>query len=167
MPQAKQTKRLSQSFKYAFQGIAYVLASQRNMKIHFAAAVVILILSFGLDVSASQFIWVIFSIFFVLCMETLNTAIERTVDLVTTDYHPLAKLAKDIAAGVVLFATLFAVVTGLVVFTEPLLSIAEIQLPFPIEHMIIVLILCFLAAVFLFSIGQGRRKVRKAGKKDG
>ncbi|MDQ0339642.1 diacylglycerol kinase [Caldalkalibacillus uzonensis] len=160
MPQAKRTKRLSQSFKYAFHGIAYVLMSQRNMKIHFAMASLILILALVLDVPLSQFLWVIFSIFFVLCMETLNTAIERTVDLVTTEYHPLAKLAKDVAAGVVLFAALFAVVTGLIVFTEPLLSVAGVQLPFPIEHMTIVAILCFLIAVFLFSL-------RKAGKKDG
>lgn len=134
---------------HALDGIHYVLKSQRNMKIHVTIALGILALSMFLNIPKAHFIWVMFAIFFVMCMETLNTAIERTVDLITADYHPLAKLAKDISAGVVLFASLFAMLTGIVVFTEPILQLFEITFLLPMELVIPLIMVCFILSIFI------------------
>lgn len=148
---SKGQKRLWHSFKHALNGIAYVIDSQRNMKIHLGMALIVLVLSVLFNISGAEMIWVIFAIFFVLCMETLNTAIERTVDLMTTEYHPLAKLAKDISAGAVLFATAFAVVTGILVFAAPILKYFSLDIGWTLEVPVIMLILGFLLFVTLFT----------------
>lgn len=126
----KELQRITKSFRHAFAGITYVFTSQRNMQIHLVVALSVLILSVLLQVPKVQLLLVFFSVVFVMCMELMNTAIERTVDLVTSDYHPLAKIAKDVAAGAVLFAAIFAFMIGLYVFTEPLLQLFSYQIPF-------------------------------------
>lgn len=129
MERAPRKKRLRKSFSFAWQGIIQVAQSQINMKIHLGAALVALGLALWLELDFLRLMWVLFAIFFVLCMEMVNTAIEQTVDLVTRDYHPLAKRAKDMAAGGVLLASLFAFFTGLLVYGEPLVKRLGGELP--------------------------------------
>jgi diacylglycerol kinase len=157
MAHAKRRKRVMYSFKLAWQGIIYVLSSQLNMKIHFVCALMALLLAIWVDLAFAQFIWVLFSIFFVLCMETVNTAIERAIDLITSDYHPLAKLAKDVSAGVVLFASLFAALTGLLVFTEPVLNRVGLKLPFSLNVIVAGIVILFLGVVSIFGWRKGGR----------
>jgi diacylglycerol kinase (ATP) len=104
------------SFNYAFEGIIHVLRTQRNMRIHFLVAVLVLILALIVDVSKMELIALLISITFVLIAEMLNSAIEGAIDVSTTTFDPNAKLAKDVAAGAVLIATVNAIAVGYLVF---------------------------------------------------
>jgi len=104
------------SFNYAFEGIIHVLRTQRNMRIHFLAAVTVLILALLVNVSKMELIALLISITFVLIAEMLNSAIEGAIEVATTTFDPNAKLAKDVAAGAVLIATVNAIAVGYLVF---------------------------------------------------
>jgi diacylglycerol kinase (ATP) len=107
-----------QSFNFAFEGIIHVLRTQRNMRIHFAIAVAVLIAALALGVRRLELVALLLAISFVLIAEMLNTALEAGIDVATTSFDPLAKLAKDIAAGAVLIATVNAAAVGYLVFVE-------------------------------------------------
>ena len=109
---------LLDNFNYAFEGIIHVLRTQRNMRIHFAAAGVVLVSAVAIGVSRIELIALLLAIAFVLIAEMINTAIEGAVDVSTTSFDPNAKLAKDIAAGAVLIATVTAVAIGYLVFSR-------------------------------------------------
>jgi len=100
------------SFYYASDGIVYSIVSQRNMKIHFFAALFTLLLAMALHIQGTDAIFLIVMIGLVIAAEMVNTALEKTIDLVTKEYHPLAKIAKDTAAGAVLFIVFIAVILG-------------------------------------------------------
>jgi diacylglycerol kinase len=108
--------RFSRSFSCAIQGIVYSIASGRNMKIQLLVAIITMGIAFLLGVNRMEWTFLMIAIFMVLSAETFNTAIERTVDLITEDKQPLAKLAKDLAAGTVLLTAINAVVIGILVF---------------------------------------------------
>jgi diacylglycerol kinase (ATP) len=105
------------SFNFAFEGIIHVLRTQRNMRIHFTVALAVLVTAVAIGVSKLELIALLLSIAFVLIAEMINTAIEGAVDVSTTSFDPNAKLAKDIAAGAVLIATVSAVAVGYLVFS--------------------------------------------------
>jgi diacylglycerol kinase (ATP) len=107
---------LLDSFNYAFEGIIHVLRTQRNLRIHFVVAVAVLIVALYLDVSKIELMALLLAIAFVLITEMVNSAIEGAIDVSTTSFDPNAKLAKDIAAGAVLIATVNAVAIGYLVF---------------------------------------------------
>jgi diacylglycerol kinase (ATP) len=107
-----------QSFNFAFEGIIHVLRTQRNMRIHFAIAVAVLIAALAVGVPRLELVALLIAISFVLIAEMLNTALEQGIDVATTSFDPLAKLAKDIAAGAVLIATVNAVAVGYLVFVD-------------------------------------------------
>lgn len=111
------------SFGFAFEGISTFFKTQHNAWIHAVAAVVVVILGFILDVSVMEWCLLIAAIAFVVVAEMVNTAIEFLTDLVSPDYHPLAKKAKDVAAGAVLVAALAAAVIGLIVFIPKVISL--------------------------------------------
>jgi diacylglycerol kinase (ATP) len=105
-----------QSFNFAFEGIIHVLRTQRNMRIHFAIAVGVLIAALVVGVGRLELVALLIAISFVLIAEMLNTALEAGIDVATTSFDPLAKLAKDIAAGAVLIAAINAIAVGYLVF---------------------------------------------------
>jgi diacylglycerol kinase (ATP) len=105
------------SFNYAFEGLIHVLRTQRNMRLHFLAALVVLVVALAIGVSKIELIALLISIVFVLVTEMINTAIEGAIDVATSSFDPMAKLAKDIAAGAVLLATINAVAIGYLVFS--------------------------------------------------
>src|SRR5438552_2303767 len=107
---------LIDSFNYAFEGIIHVLRTQRNLRIHFLAAVLVFGGAIAAGVTRLQLIALVLAIAFVLVAEMLNTAIEGVIDVSTTSFDPNAKLAKDIAAGAVLIASITAVAIGFLVF---------------------------------------------------
>src|SRR5580765_3639775 len=109
---------LIDSFNYAFEGIIHVLRTQRNLRIHFLAAVLVFGAAIAVGVSRLQLIALVLAIAFVLVAEMLNTAIEGIIDVSTTSFDPNAKLAKDIAAGAVLIASITAVAVGYLVFAH-------------------------------------------------
>lgn len=97
------------SFGFAFQGITYTLRTQRNMRVHLALGCIVVGLAFGLGMSPVEWAILLVTMALVYCLEMLNTVIEAVVDMITQEYHPLAKVAKDVAAGAVLVAAIFAV----------------------------------------------------------
>src|SRR5437016_13042240 len=105
-----------ESFNFAIEGVIHVLRTHRNMRIHFGAAVVVIVVSVAVGVSKIELIVLLLSIAFVLIAEMINTAIEGTIDAATTSFDPMAKLAKDIAAGAVLIASVNAIAVGYLVF---------------------------------------------------
>ena len=105
-----------ESFNFAIEGVIHVLRTQRNMRLHFAAAVAVIDVAVAVGVSKLELSVLLISIAFVLVAEMINTAIEGTIDAATTSFDPMAKLAKDIAAGAVLIASVNAVAVGYLVF---------------------------------------------------
>ena len=105
------------SFNYALEGIIHVLRTHRNLRIHFAVAVAVLVAAVAVQVNRLELIGLLLAISFVLIAEMINSAIEQAIDVATTSFDPLAKLAKDVAAGAVLIATINAVAIGYLVFS--------------------------------------------------
>ena len=111
-----------ESFNFAFEGVIHVLRTQRNLRIHFAVAFAVLIAAVAVGVERLELIALLIAISFVLITEMLNTALEAGIDVATTSFDPLAKLAKDIAAGAVLIATVNAVAVGYLVFSDKIVN---------------------------------------------
>ena len=109
---------LLDSFNYAFEGIIHVLRTQRNLRIHFLIAIVVIGAAAGFGVQRLELIALLLSIAFVLVAEMINSAIEGAIDVSTTSFDPNAKLAKDIAAGAVLIASVTAIAVGYLVFAH-------------------------------------------------
>jgi len=103
-------------FKYAIEGVVHVFRTQRHMRFHFLTMVLVLVFSLVLKLKREEIIVLLFTISLVLAAEMFNTAIEAVVDLVTQTYHPLAKFAKDIAAGAVLIASINALAVAFLLF---------------------------------------------------
>jgi diacylglycerol kinase (ATP) len=106
-----------ESFNYAVEGIIHVLRTHRNMRIHLAAATIVLVLALWIGVDRLELVALLLAIAFVLIAEMVNSAIEAAIDLATSSFDPLAKLAKDIAAGAVLIASINAIAVGYLVFS--------------------------------------------------
>jgi diacylglycerol kinase (ATP) len=106
-----------ESFNFAFEGVIHVLRTQRNMRIHFLLAAGVLIAALAFDVGKLELITLLLAICFVLVAEMINTAVEAAVDVASTSFDPMAKLAKDIAAGAVLISAVNALAVGYLVFS--------------------------------------------------
>ena len=119
-------KKLIDSFNNAIDGIIHTIQTQRNMKIHIAVAIGVLIFSLFFDLSKMELLVLSIAITLVLVMELVNTAIEATIDLFANYYHPLAKIAKNAAAGAVLIAAINAVLVGYLIFFDRLWPMSNI-----------------------------------------
>ena len=113
----RRSLNLIDSFNYAIEGLIHVLRTHRNMRIHFAIAIGVMVGAVWAGVNRLELIVLLLSITFVLVAEMINSAIEQAIDVATTSFDPLAKLAKDVAAGAVLIATINAVAIGYLVFS--------------------------------------------------
>src|SRR5205814_6174170 len=113
----RRAQSILESFNFAFEGIIHVLRTQRNMRVPFLAAVVVLIAALAVGVSKLELIALLLAIAFVFITEMINSALEQAIDVATTSFDPMAKLAKDIAAGAVLIATVNAIAIGYLVFS--------------------------------------------------
>lgn len=117
MTSPQRTRSVLDSFNFAFEGVVHVLRTERNLRLHFAIAVGVIVAAVAFDVTRFELMALLLSISFVLIAEMLNSAIEAAVDLATDAFHPLAKLAKDVAAGAVLIAAVNATAVGYLVFS--------------------------------------------------
>ncbi len=116
------------SFNYAIQGIVSVLKTEKNMKFHYLTALLVVIFSLFFNISSIEFMIILFSIILVVFAEMVNTAIERTVDLVVQDYNPIAKYVKDVSAGAVLITAINAIVCAYLIFYEKFASVGDLFL---------------------------------------
>ncbi len=104
------------SLKHALEGLIYIVTSQPNFQIHLLATLLAVFLGFYLHISRTDWIVITFTICLVLVAETINTAVEAVVDLLTDTFHEKAKLAKDVAAGMVLLTAITSFVIGALIF---------------------------------------------------
>jgi undecaprenol kinase len=115
-------KKERKRFACAWAGMMAAVKEEAHMRIHIALAVVAVIAAAIFRISKLEWLILLLTIGSVITMELINTAIERVVDLVTADFHPLAKAAKDIAAAAVLIAAVVAVIVGITIFLPYLVS---------------------------------------------
>lgn len=111
------------SFGFAFAGINWTIRTQRNAQVHVAVLVAVIIAGFALRVSWGEWLALILSMTLVLALEAMNSAVEAVVDLVSPHYHPLARHAKDAAAGAVLLGAIGAAAVGLIVFVPKVFAL--------------------------------------------
>ena len=115
--------KFSVSVGHAIDGIEYAVNHERNVKIEILFGILVSIAGFLFHISIFEWLVILLTIAMVITLEFINTAIERVVDLVTTDYKELAKSAKDVAAGAVLFMSLFSVIIGIVIFLPKVIEV--------------------------------------------
>ncbi len=117
----KGINRLVKSFTYAFDGLKYAFKYEQNILVHTLATILVIIAGIFFKISLTEWLVLALIIGLVIATELINTSIEATIDLVTKDVHPLAKVAKDTAAAAVLVFGLTAIVIGCIIFLPKIL----------------------------------------------
>ncbi|MCM8710414.1 diacylglycerol kinase [Clostridium sp. SYSU_GA19001] len=153
-------RKLLDSFNYAIDGIIHAVRTQRNMRIHMIAALLILTACFFYDLNKLELLLLTITITMVIIAEMFNTAIECTIDVVANYYHPLAKIAKNTAAGAVLIAAINAIVVGYILFWDRLNTITlglirKIKHSDPYMIFLILIIVCIATLVVKAIFGEG------------
>ena len=148
------------SFHHAFEGVIYATRTQWNMRLHLLAAALVLVATLYLRLQRPYVIGIVITVAVVLAFELINTAIEAAVDLMTPVPHPLAKVAKDAAAGAVLVVAFAALIVGYLTFYEGILAggnrVYRAALTLPANAVFIGLVIVGIATVFAKAkIGRG------------
>lgn len=166
MRQVPRPKNHLDSFRYAVEGIVHVFRTQKHMRFHFLTVVLVLFLGLLLRLSRLEMAILFIVVSGVLVAEMMNTAIESVVDMVTQAYHPLAKLAKDIAAGAVLIASITAAIVGGILFFGSRriyqLHIAASNDPQPVAVILTVCVL-ILIVVLISKVLGGKGSILSGG----
>ncbi len=147
-------RKILDSFNYAVAGVIYAIQTQRNMKIHLAAAILVLALSVYLRISSRELLIIFFAIVLVIMAELFNTAIEAVVDLSVQEVHPLARTAKNVAAGAVLMAALNSLVVAYIIIYPRLEGFSFYFTPRIKETPLNVTLIAIL--VVMLSVGVGK-----------
>ncbi len=148
-----QDSRLWAAFDYAFAGILYATRTQRNMRIHLVAATLAVIATLYLRLDRAYVALVVLCIALVIALELVNTAIEAVVDLMTVAHHPLAKIAKDAAAGAVLVVSMASIIVGYLAFYEGVThsgaKVSTAVASIPRNYVFVTLVVVGVATIFL------------------
>ena len=153
-------KKTLESFNNAITGIIDTVRTERNMKIHLIVALGILVISFFFDITKYEFLILAVTITMVIAAELINTAIEATIDMTTNYYHPLAKIAKNAAAGAVLITAINALLVGYIIFWDKLSSfsfdlIKKVKNSEPYTIFIVLVIVCIATIIAKAIFGEG------------
>ena len=119
----KGINRLFKSFKYAYEGLKYAFKYEQNILVHFLATILVIIAGIFFKISMTEWLVLTLIIGLVIATELMNTSIEATIDLVTKEVHPLAKVAKDTAAAAVLIFGITALIIGLIIFVPKFIEL--------------------------------------------
>ncbi len=163
-------RRLLDSFSFAVEGIIYALKTQRNMRIHMVAAAAVLGYSLFARITRVELILLILAIAMVIICELINTAIEKTVDIATMEFHPIAKIAKDVAAGAVLVSAMSSAAIAYLVFFSrvPAAEVRVIdQVRQSLSHMTFVNLGAVLAAVVIIKFLFHSKNILQGGMPSG
>lgn len=155
-------RNIIDSFNYAVSGIISAIKTEKSMRLHYIIAVIVLLSSLFFDFNRTEFLLLLFAVSLVVISEMINTAIERTIDLITKEFHPLARLVKDVAAGAVLIATINSLIVGYLLFFERLSLFTELII-FKIKRSDIHLTFVALIVVTLLTIGLKARYSKGKG----
>lgn len=115
------------SFRAALSGVVYTLKSQPNAWIELIATAVVIVAGWWMQIDRIEWAVIALTVGLILALESVNTAIEAAIDLVSPEYHPLAKIAKDAAAGALLFAVLGSLGVALAIFGPRILALIPFQ----------------------------------------
>lgn len=156
----------------AINGIVYTATTQRNFRIQLVLAVIVLALSLSYGLGTTEFLCLVFALFFVIFAEMVNTAIETVVDLFVDVYHPKAKIAKDVAAGAVVLSACNALIVGYFIFfnAENMKAISDsifnnmVKSP---QHLAFVAIILVVIAVIAIKASCSKKKERGQLIKEG
>ncbi len=163
-------KRFIDSLNCAIEGILYAAKTQKHMRNHFLTAAVLLLALLVMRVSALEFTLIAISVSFVLFAELVNTAIEVVVDMVSPEFHPLAKLAKDVAAGAVLVAAIGAAVMGYLILSRHIFPVYKEALGMigtPTQTAMVVSMLVVLITVVILKALAGKGTPLEGGVPSG
>jgi len=116
----KKSKNWQIVFENAFNGLLFAFRTQRNFIVHFLISFLVIVIAIWLKITFGRFLILLLLIIFCLVVEMGNTVVEKTVDLITDKWNPKAKIAKDLAAGMMLLASLGAALVGLLIIFPPL-----------------------------------------------
>lgn len=119
----KGIKKFVNSFTYPLKGLRYAYKNEQNLAVDVGIALIVLIFGFLFKINKYEWAILVLTIGLVISCELLNTAIEAVVDLVTEEYHPLAKVAKDTSAAAVLVFAIIAVIVGLIIFMPKVIGL--------------------------------------------
>ena len=153
-------KKLIDSFNHAINGIIDTVRTERNMKIHLIVALGVFLACFLFDVSKLEFLVLAITITMVIAAEMINTAIEAAIDMTTNYYHPLAKVAKNAAAGAVFITAINAIVVGYVIFWDKLsdfsyVVVHKVKNSEPYTIFIVLVIVCIATIIAKAIFGEG------------
>ncbi|MFP4660710.1 MAG: diacylglycerol kinase [Halanaerobiales bacterium] len=161
---------LSDSFNYSIEGFVHTLRTQRNMKIHFFIAFMVLLASLFLDISKIELIIIFFSISLVIAMELVNTAVEVIIDMITPEYRFRAKIAKNISAAAVLMAAINALIVAYLIIFEKVRGFSLVliqQIKQDPTHMIFINIGLIVIVIITLKAVEGRGTPLEGGMPSG
>ncbi len=153
-------RKVVDSFNYAIDGILYAVRTQRNMRIDMVATLIVLTVCFLTDISKVELLIITISITLVISAEMVNTAVECTVDMLANYYHPLAKIAKNVAAGAVLVTAINSIIVAYIIFGDKLTPVSlvviyKIKNSNPYMIFVILVIVCISTLIVKAIFGEG------------
>lgn len=153
----------------AMQGIVHVVRSERNMRIHLALGLLVVILATALGVARQELMILILTIGIVFVAELVNTAIEEIVNLITKDYHPLAEIIKNVSAGAVLVAALTAISIGYLVFIDYFLRFDALvfRQVIPLHYLIVLTVVTVVLVIIAWKASLGQDQLLRGGMPSG
>jgi len=170
----KSGKRYSKGFIHsinaALEGVVHALESERNMRLHFLIGFFVLITGVYFNLSAVEFMLLCFAVTFVLVAEMFNTAIERVIDYINDEYHPLAKISKDIAAGAVFVSSINAAIVGYVLLVRRIgwyFDGAFFRIKQSSWHMTLIALLIVVGVVLFVKIIRREKNLLRGGMPSG
>ncbi len=110
-------KSLAKSFGYSVEGVLHALKHNRNLRIAFMLGAIVLLLGWFFQVNSYEMVILVITVFLVIVAEMVNTSLEEMVNLITNEHRKEAKIAKDVAAGMVLVAAIGSIVVGILIFS--------------------------------------------------
>jgi len=118
-------KQMKKSFGHALEGIGLAFKYNQNIRFHFLAAIIVIIVSIFLRVNAFEMGILGVMILLVICTEMINTAIEEVVDLLINEHRQEAKIAKDVSAGMVLLTAIGSIIVGILIFAPHIIKLLK------------------------------------------
>ncbi|MCP4649828.1 MAG: phosphatase PAP2 family protein [PVC group bacterium] len=164
-------RKLADSFNYAIEGFMYVLKTQRNMRLHFLLGIIALLLGLYFNFSKIEIILLLITVCFVFMAEMFNTVVEIVIDLITDEFHPLARIIKDISAGAVLIAAINAIFVAYLLFITVIPSnTLQLGIDYIRErplHITFISLIVVLTMVVFLKVKLGRGKPLRGGMPSG
>lgn len=144
----KKNRSLIDAFNNAIEGVLYTFKSERNMQIHYICAIAVLFLSLFFNLEKIEMCILIILIGSVIICEMFNTAIEKAIDGVSTEFNPLFKIAKDVSAGAVLLSSLVALIGGYLLFYDKIALIGNMAVNALRNNTTHITVICLVLVLF-------------------